>query len=92
MSFEVGPEAASGRARVAAFTINHQQWMPDLPVPYVVAIVELDDQPDVRLMTQVIDCEPESVTTDMAVEVTFEHLDDVWVPLFRPADASVGQG
>jgi uncharacterized OB-fold protein len=92
LSFEVGPEVTSGRARVAAFTINHQQWMPDLEVPYVVAIVELDDQPDVRLMTQVIDCEPENVSTDMAVEVTFEHLEDVWIPLFRPTDTTEGQG
>lgn len=90
LSTAVGPEAASGRGRVATYTVNHQPWAPDLEVPYVVAIVELDDQPGVRLMTRVVDCDPDAVAINMAVEVIFDHHDDVWIPLFRPMDAGVG--
>lgn len=80
----VGPEVASGRAKVAAYTINVQAWSPELEVPYVLAYVELDDQPDVRLTTRLIDCAPEDVRVGMPVEVTFQAADDIWLPLFRP--------
>jgi uncharacterized OB-fold protein len=42
---DVLPEPVSGRATVATFTVNHQKWEPDLEVPYVMALVELDEQP-----------------------------------------------
>jgi hypothetical protein len=32
-----------------------------------------------------VGCPPESVHIGMQVEVTFEHRDDVWLPLFAPA-------
>lgn len=83
-SRDVSPEAASGRATVASFTINHQQWEPDLQVPYVLALVELDEQSDVRLVSNIVNCPPEQVRIGMAVEVLFEQHDDVWVPLFQP--------
>jgi uncharacterized protein len=83
-STDVGPQPVSGRATVAAVTRNVHQWMAGFPPPYIVAIVELDDQPDVRLTTNVIDCSPDDVHIGMAVEVLFEQWDDVWIPVFRP--------
>ena len=32
--------AVSGRAVVAGFTVNHQQWLADFPPPYVIAVVD----------------------------------------------------
>lgn len=85
----VAPEAVSGRAKVASFTVNHQQWMPGLEVPYVIAIVEIAEQPDVRLTTNIVNSTPEEVTIGMDVQVCFEHhpdeAGDVWLPLFEPA-------
>lgn len=83
-SREVLPEPVSGRGRIASFTINHKQWMPGLPVPYVLALVELVEQPDVRLATNIVGCAPEDVTFGMEVAVQFEQVDDIWVPLFAP--------
>lgn len=84
-SRDVGPEAVSGRGRVATFSINHKQWVPGLPVPYVLALIEIEEQPDVRVVANVIGCKPADVTFGMAVEAVFEQIEDVWVPLFRPA-------
>jgi uncharacterized OB-fold protein len=81
----VEPEAVSGRGTVASFTVNHQKWEPELEVPYVMALVELDEQADVRLVTNVVHCPPEAVHIGMAVRVLFEARDDVWIPLFEPA-------
>ena len=83
-SMEVGPEPVSGRATVAAFSINVHRWLPGFPPPYVVAIVELDEEADVRLTTNVMGCDVQDVHIGMAVEVCFEQWADVWIPVFRP--------
>lgn len=84
-SRRVQPEAVSGRARVVSYTINHKQWLPHLPVPYVLALVSIAEQDDVRLVTNIVDCPPEDVRIGMDVQVRFEPAEDVWVPLFAPA-------
>jgi uncharacterized protein len=88
-SRDVAPEAVSGRATVAAYTVNHHPWFGDaFPVPYALAIVELAEDPEVRLTTQIVDCPVGDVRIGLAVEVDFEHHEDVWVPVFRPAEGS----
>ena len=81
---DVTPQPVSGRAKVFAFTINHRAWIPGLPVPYVLALVELDEQADIRLPTNIVGCPPEDVRVGMPVEVFFEQHEDIFVPLFRP--------
>lgn len=83
LSFDVGAEAVSGKATVAAYTINYQAWIPGMEVPFVLAIVELDDVPGVRLTTRLLDVKPEDAKTGLRVAVEFEQVDDVWLPLFR---------
>jgi uncharacterized OB-fold protein len=50
----------------------------------VIAVVELDEGP--RLITNIIECDPEHVAVGMAVEAAFERIDDsdVVLPVFRP--------
>jgi uncharacterized protein len=87
-SKKLSPAAVSGRATVASFTINHQPWMPGPELPYVVAIVEIEEDPRVRLTTNIVNCKPEDVRIGMPVRVLFEHhpdpVGDVWIPLFEP--------
>jgi len=87
---DLGVEAASGLGTVASFTLNHQPWVPAPDHPYAIAIVELDEQPGLRLMSNVVNCPAESVQIGMRVRVVFEeHGDgDVWIPLFEPVEAS----
>jgi uncharacterized OB-fold protein len=84
LSRDLAPEAVSGRGTVLTFTVNHQPWIPGYDPPYVIAIVELEEQEGLRLMTNIVGCGPDDVSIGMAVEVTFEHNNDVWLPLFRP--------
>jgi uncharacterized OB-fold protein len=83
-SRDVTPGAVSGRATVATYTVNHQPFMPGFEPPYVIAIVELEDDPTVRLTTNIVDCAIEDVRIGMPVEVTFEPNGEWFVPLFRP--------
>ena len=81
----IAPKAVSGRGKVATFTINHQQWQPGLEVPFVVAMVELEEQEGLRFVTNIINCQPEHVSIGMPVKVTFLQQEDVWLPLFEEA-------
>ncbi|MEB3035217.1 OB-fold domain-containing protein, partial [[Mycobacterium] nativiensis] len=61
--------------------------LPGLPAPYVVAQVAINEDPRVRLTTNIIDCDPDQLELGQQVEVAFENIEDVWLPLFRLAPA-----
>ena len=82
---ELEPAEVSGAATVVACTVNVQQWLPEVAPPYVLAIVALDEDPRVRLTTNVVDIDPYDVQIGLRVQVRFEQHDDVWLPLFAPS-------
>jgi uncharacterized OB-fold protein len=84
-SFDVAPRPVSGQGRVVTFTINVQPWTAELKDPYVVAIIELAEQSNLRLLSNIVGCNPDTVTIGMPVSVTFERHEDVWIPLFERA-------
>ncbi len=82
----LSPQTVSGRGTVHTFTVNHQPWVPGMKVPFVVAIVELNEQPGLRLTTNIIQCPPEEVYVGQSVRVAFEQKEDVWLPFFAPEE------
>jgi uncharacterized OB-fold protein len=77
----------SGSGTVFTYTVNYQPFNPAVPVPYVIAIVALDEQADLRIAANIVDCEPDSVYVGLPVEVRLERdvVDDsVFVPVFAP--------
>ena len=84
LSRDLSPEAVSGRAVVHTFTVNHQPWIPGFDPPYVVSIVELDEQEGLRLTTNLVNCKPEDISIGLRVHVLFEDLGEgVFLPLFE---------
>jgi uncharacterized OB-fold protein len=81
-------QPVSGRGTVLTYTVNYQPFNPVVPVPYVIAIVTLDEQSDLRVASNIVDCEPDSVRIGLPVEVRFERHDTdegiVYVPVFAP--------
>lgn len=76
---------ASGKGTLYSYIINHLP-APGYTSPFTVAVVELEEGP--RLMTNIVECEatPEALELDMALEVTFEKLnDEISLPQFKPA-------
>ena len=76
----------SGRATVTTFTIVKRPVSPAFAddVPYVVALVKLDEGP--TMMTNIVGCEPEQVAIGMPVTVTFEDwTEEIAIPKFVPA-------
>jgi uncharacterized OB-fold protein len=77
---------ASGRGTVYTYTITNQNQAPGFreAVPYVLAYVELEE--GVRLLTNVIGCEPERVEIGLPVVVDFTPPEgEIAIPRFRPA-------
>ncbi len=67
-------EDAAGTGTVHTFTVVHRAPVPDRDVPYVVAIVTLDE--GVRLLTELVDVDPDAVRCEQPVTVRWRALDD----------------
>jgi len=80
----LAPRAMSGRGTVFTFTVNRHPYNPAVPVPYVIAIVELEEQAGLRFITNIVGCDPAAVSIGMPVQVDFEPAGEAWAPVFRP--------
>lgn len=76
----------TGRARLHSFVINHfaAPGFED-EVPYVIAIVELEEGPRMMANLRGVAADPACLTIDMPLEVAFEERDGQTLPAFRPA-------
>jgi uncharacterized protein len=81
---QVNHVVASGRGEVYSFVVHHHPPVPGRRPPFVVAVVDLEE--GVRIVGNVIDCEPGEVRIGMPVELAFQRMDDeVTLPQWRPA-------
>ena len=84
----------SGRGRLFAWTVVRHAFLPAFAeeVPYVPGLVALDEDPAVRIVTRIVDCDPEQLRFDQFVRVVFRPLSfpgidrTVTAPFFVPAD------
>jgi uncharacterized protein len=75
-----------GRGKVYTFSVTHQNPSPGFreALPYVLAYVELDE--GVKMLTNLVDCQPDAVKIGMPVEVVYEDVTpEVTLAKFRPA-------
>ena len=83
----------SGRGTLFSWVVVHHPFLPAFAdqVPFVTALVALDDDPAVRIATRFVDASPDVLRIDRPVEVTFGPLRystvdaEVQAPFFRPA-------
>ena len=88
---DIGHQPVSGRGTVHSVTAVHHGFVPGVDLPYLVALIELDEQPGLRLLTNVVECAPEQVHIGMpvhAVFVPFAGRDDIAAPHFQPDSAA----
>ncbi len=78
----------SGKGKVYTWTVV---WHPVDPVwaddvPYILAVMELDEQPGLYIPGNLLECDPKDVVIGMPVEVTFVDVtDEITLPQWRPA-------
>jgi uncharacterized OB-fold protein len=81
-------QRSTGRGRVFSWTVTHQPLVRDFPepVPYAVVVVELEE--GVRMVSGLRDLAPAALTLDLPVEVVFETVGrGMKLPFFRPRRA-----
>ena len=84
LSRSVAARAVSGTGTVYTYTVNHQPWLPDMQVPFAIAVVDVDGAPGVRV-TAPVDCaDPATVQIGQRMAIGFEPSGDIWLPLWRP--------
>jgi len=84
----------SGRGRVFTWTVVERAFLPAFEemVPFVTGLIALDEDPSVRIVSYIVDCDPEALAADVPVEAVFRPLrfptvpdKSVAVPMFVPA-------
>ncbi|WP_280467454.1 bifunctional MaoC family dehydratase N-terminal/OB-fold nucleic acid binding domain-containing protein [Nocardia cyriacigeorgica] len=67
-------QVASGRGTVFSYVVHHAPKVPGRQLPFVVALVELEE--GVRMLGELRGIEPDKVEVGLPVQVDFEKLDD----------------
>ena len=87
----------AGRGTLFSWAVVERSFLPAFAemVPFVTALVALEDDPSVRIVTILVDCDPPELMVDQPVVATFRPLRfptvpgrEVIVPMFTP----VGSG
>jgi uncharacterized protein len=72
-----------GAGTVATYSVVLRAPSADFDVPYVLAVVDLDE--GWTMLTNLVDCNPDSVTIGMRVRVSFRDCgEDKALPVFAP--------
>ena len=76
-----------GRGRVFSYTVVHHAAVPVIQddVPYVVIVVEFDEAPGARLVSNLIDAPADAARIGLRVDLVWDDVAaDVVLPRFRP--------
>ena len=85
-------QEVAGTGTLYSFIVQHHPaisgYTEDLP--YAVGLVELDEQPGLRLPTRIVGIDSANIVCDMRLQVAFEKLPggDYVVPVFEPESTS----
>ena len=87
-SENLAPAEVSGRGTIYSYGVAMQAFIPAFAdkIPYILAVVELEEQPGLKLVTNIVDCDEDDVEVGMPVEVVFREADEgLILPYFKPA-------
>jgi len=83
-SFDLGWQEVSGRGEVYTYTVVHRPVAANQTLPFVIAVIALEGSGGVRMISNLVDVDPGTVTVGMAVEVVWEDMSrDLAIPRFR---------
>ena len=88
LSKNLAPVEVSGRAVLDTYTIPLQPSHPYFVAlgPYILAVVELEEQSGLKMITNIVNCAEEDLAVGMPLRVLFREVDDeITLPYFEPA-------
>lgn len=75
----------SGRGTLYTYTVVHRPIAAGQRLPFVIAVVALEDSDGVRMLSNVVDARPEDLEIGLPVELVWEDMSaDLAIPRFRP--------
>lgn len=86
-SWDLAWTRVSGHGQIYSWVVVTRSIHPAFAgeVPYVVAVVELEEQEGLLIPGNLIDCHPSAIRAGMPVEVVFEDVTpEVTLPKWRP--------
>jgi uncharacterized OB-fold protein len=93
LATDLSPAEVSGRGRLHTYTSATQAFHPYFleRVPYIIATVELEEQPGLMMVSNLVGVEPMAVQPNMLVEVLYREVaPGLTLPLFEPATTRRG--
>ncbi len=84
-SFDLEWVESSGKGKIYTFTVFTRDFNPLYRIPHEVVLVQMDDE-DVRIISNMVDSDPDKLYIGMPVELDFVDVSDEWpLPVFREA-------
>ena len=81
-------DTLTGRGKLNTWTVVTHPVHPAAveKIPYVVIVVELDDQPGLLMVSNLVDCDPNNIRFEQPVHVQYiAHPNGQKIPVFREA-------
>lgn len=76
----------SGRGEVYTYTLVHRPIAGGQQLPFAIAVIALEDSGGLRIISNLVDTEPDQLEIGLPVEVVWEDMsEDLAIPRFRPA-------
>lgn len=94
-SDKLAPQVVSGKGTIYSYTVTHYPYHPGFVKngPYPVVLVELEEDPRVRIVSNLVDYTPGQLKVGEPVEVVFDDVTaEVTLPKFRPRAAAAARG
>jgi uncharacterized protein len=87
---DVAPEVVDGHGALYSFTVCYAEFGPGLETPYVVGIVSPTCEPEVRIVTNIVNCRVRDVRIGAAVAPLIVPTDSGHLLLYEPLLTSEG--
>ncbi len=85
-STEADWQTLSGRGEVYTYTLVHRPIAPEQPLPTVIAVIALEGSDGLRMISNLVDSDPDEVAIGAPVELVWEDMGpDLSIPRFRLA-------
>ncbi|KSZ56005.1 hypothetical protein Z045_25670 [Rhodococcus pyridinivorans KG-16] len=85
---ELGQRELAGTGTVYSYTVVNREFAPGIKPPFVVAIVQMDEQADLRMMSNLVDVKIGDVHIGQRVRVVFQQItSDVTLAFFTPEES-----
>ena len=75
---------SSGSGTLYSYTVVHRPQRPEFEVPYVAAIIELDE--GWHMLSNIVDCDINALSVGQRLQACFVPRGQSFLPMFRPLE------